>query len=424
MNKPFQIDLEYAQTKDDIDFLNSFRSRFHFPKHNDQDTIYFCGNSLGLQPRSTSYLFQKELDEWAKWGVEGHFQAEYPWLSYHKQFTESLAKICGAQVNEVVATNTLTVNLHFLMISFYRPNMATGRTKIIMEGGAFPSDQYAVETQVKLHGLNPDTTIIELMPRAGEHTLRPEDILATIKATGDELALVMMGGVNYYTGQLYDMAAITQAAHEVGALAGFDLAHAMGNVPLNLHEWDVDFACWCSYKYLNSGPGGVAGIYVHEKHASNPEVLRLAGWWGNEESTRFKMQKGFIPAPTAESWQMSNAPVFNMIGLKASLDIFDKTTIADLRKKSIELTAYMAFLLEDVKQLDFTVITPKEGDQRGAQLSILFGANGKKVFEILSENGVIADWREPNVIRIAPVPLYNTFEDCYRFYEILKGINL
>ncbi len=422
MRVPFKKDLEYAQSVDDIDFLNSFRSRFHFPKHNDIDTVYFCGNSLGLQPRSASYLFQKELDEWAKWGVEGHFNAENPWFSYHKQFTESLARIAGATEREVVATNTLTVNLHLLMVSFYKPNKDTGRVKIIMEAGAFPSDQYAVETQVRMHGLDPDTAIIELAPRAGEHILRPEDILNTIKATGNELAMVMMGGVNYYTGQLYDMAAITKAAHEVGALAGFDLAHAMGNVPLALHDWDVDFACWCSYKYLNSGPGGVAGIFVHERHLDAKDTFRLAGWWGNDAATRFKMQKGFVPSSTAESWQMSNAPVFNMVGLKASLDIFDKTTMHELREKSKQLTAYMIFLLDDLTHLDFEIITPLDPEQRGSQLSLLFKSNGKEVFEKLKEHGVIADWREPNVIRIAPVPLYNTFEDCYRFYEILKSI--
>lgn len=424
MSVPFKIDPEFARSLDDLDFLNAFRSRFHFPKHNDHDTVYFCGNSLGLQPRSASYLFQKELDDWAKWGVEGHFNAENPWLSYHRQFTASLARICGALEKEVVATNTLTVNLHLLMISFYKPDKASGRVKIIMEAGAFPSDQYAVETQVRMHGLLPEATIIELAPRPGEHTLRPEDILATIEATGDELALVMMGGVNYYTGQLYDMASITAAAHKAGALAGFDLAHAMGNVPLELHRWDVDFACWCSYKYLNAGPGGVAGIFVNERHIDNPDTFRLAGWWGNDEATRFRMRKGFVPSPSADSWQMSNAPVFNMIGLKASLDIYDKTTIAELRQKSVKLTAYLEFLLQDITHLDFEIITPSDPEQRGAQLSLLFDRDGRKVFDILTANGVIADWREPNVIRIAPVPMYNTFEDVYRFYEILKGIQL
>lgn len=424
MSAIFKADLEYAKSMDDLDFLNSFRSRFYFPKHNDSDTVYFCGNSLGLQPRSASYLFQKELDDWAKWGVEGHFNAENPWLSYHKQFTKGLASICGAQEKEVVATNTLTVNLHLLMLSFYKPDKATGRVKIIMEGGAFPSDQYAMETQAQLHGLHPDETIIELVPREGEHTLRPEDILATIAETGDELALVMMGGVNYYTGQLYDMEAITRAAHQAGAIAGFDLAHAMGNVPLQLHDWGVDFACWCSYKYLNSGPGGVAGIFVNEKHVTSNDTFRLAGWWGNDEATRFQMKKGFIPSKSADSWQMSNAPVFNMIGLKAALDIYEKTSMAELREKSVQLTAYLEFLLNQITHLDFEIITPKDPNQRGAQLSMLFSQGGKQVFDTLTEHGVIADWREPNVIRIAPVPLYNSYEDVYKFYEILKGIKL
>lgn len=421
MKFSYSLDKEYAELQDDIDFLNGFRSRFHFPKHNEEDAVYLCGNSLGLQPRSASYLFQKELDDWAKWGVEGHHNAKSPWLSYHKQFEAPLAAIVGALPNEVVAMNTLTVNLHLLLISFYRPK-ANGRYKIIMEGGAFPSDQYAIETQVRMHGLNPDDAIIELIPRAGEHTLRDEDILEAIAQAGQELAVIMIGGVNYYTGQLYDMKSITQKGHEVGAIVGFDLAHAMGNVPLYLHDWDVDFACWCSYKYLNSGPGGVSGIYVHEKHASNPETLRLAGWWGNEESTRFQMKKGFVPTPTAESWQMSNAPIFNMIGLRASLDIFEKTNMEELREKSVLLTGYLEFLLKDITHLDFQVITPSEPHRRGAQLSLLFGSRGKEVFDTLTQQGVIADWREPNVIRIAPTPMYNSFADAYRFYEILKNI--
>lgn len=416
----FQAHLEYACDMDDMDVLHAFRERFLFPQHNDENCIYLCGNSLGLQPNSTRYLFEQELKDWGKYGVEGHFQARNPWLSYHQPFAKSLAKIVGAEESEVVAMNTLTVNLHLLMISFYRP--AGMRKKIIMESGAFPSDQYAMETQVRMHGLDPDTDIIELTPRAGEHTLRTEDILQMIAETGAELALVMMGGVNYYTGQLYPMEAITKAAHEVGAICGFDLAHAIGNVPLELHNWKVDFACWCSYKYLNSGPGGVGGIFVHEKWGNDPDTLRLAGWWGNEESTRFKMKKGFIPSKGAASWQMSNAPVFNMVAHKASLDIYDKTSVKELRKKSILLTAYLEFLLKDLSNLHFEIITPSDPDQRGAQLSLLFKKDGKIVFDILSQKGVIADWREPNVIRVAPVPMYNSFEDVYKFYEILKNI--
>lgn len=418
----FQPTLEYAHDQDDMDTLHAFRERFIFPQHNEEDCIYFCGNSLGLQPNSTRYLFEQELNDWGKFGVEGHFQARNPWFSYHQLFSGSLAKIAGARPEEVVAVNTLTVNLHLLMLSFYRPE--GNRRKIMMEGGAFPSDQYAMETQVRMYGLDPETDIIELMPREGEYTLQEEDILSAIKECGEELALVMMGGVNYYTGQYYPLQKIVQAAHEAGALCGFDLAHAIGNVPLALHDWEVDFACWCSYKYLNSGPGGVGGMFVHEKWGNDPHTFRLAGWWGNDESTRFKMKKGFIPSKGAASWQMSNAPVFNMVAHRASLDIFDKTSVWDLRAKSVRLTAYMEFLLTQLDHLDFQIITPGHPEQRGAQLSLLFGSDGKKVFEILSENGVIADWREPNVIRIAPVPMYNTFEDVYRFYEILKEIRL
>jgi len=417
---PFEATLEYAQSQDDTDTLFSFRERFYFPQHNGRDTVYFCGNSLGLQPKSARYLFEKELNDWAKWGVEGHFHAENPWMTYHKPFSASLARIVGAKNDEVVAMNTLTVNLHLLLLSFYRPK--DGRYKIIMEAGAFPSDQYAIETQVRMYGYDPEDAIIELTPRDGEHTLRDEDILASIEAAGSSLATVMIGAVNYYTGQFYNVKDITEAARKTGALCGFDLAHAMGNVPLELHDWEVDFACWCSYKYLNSGPGGVAGIFVHEKHGNNPDTFRLAGWWGNDESTRFKMKKGFVPAKGAASWQMSNAPVFNMVAHKASLDIFDKTTVKTLRSKSLKLTAYLEFLLEQLDHLEFEIITPKEPHRRGAQLSLLFSKDGRKVFDALTHEGVIADWREPNVIRVAPVPMYNSFEDVFRFYEILKNL--
>lgn len=416
----FEPTLEYAQAQDDIDILFYFRERFHIPQHEGKDCIYLCGNSLGLQPKSTSYLFEKELSDWAKWGVEGHFNAERPWFSYHQQFSASLARIVGANKDEVVAMNTLTVNLHLLLLSFYKP--ANGRYKIIMEAGAFPSDQYAIETQVRMYGYNPDDAIIELTPREGEHTLRDEDILKAIEDAGESVACVMMGAVNYYTGQFYDLKTITETAHRIGAIAGFDLAHAMGNLPLQLHDWQVDFACWCSYKYLNSGPGGVGGIFVHEKHGNNPEVFRLAGWWGNDESTRFKMKKGFIPAKGAASWQMSNAPVFNMVGHRASLDIFDKTNMRDLRAKSKRMTAYLEFLLNELHHLSFTIITPTEPERRGAQLSLLFHDKGREAFDALTRQGVIADWREPNVIRVAPVPLYNSFEDVYRFYEVLKAL--
>lgn len=417
----FEPTLAYARLQDDIDTLHGFRKRFHFPQHQGQNTLYFCGNSLGLQPVSTSYLFEKELADWARYGVEGHFQAEHPWLSYHRPFSTSLAKLVGAKEEEVVAMNTLTVNLHLLLISFYRPT--TERYQIIMEAGAFPSDQYAIETQVRMHDLDPEDAILELKPRAGEHTLREEDILQAIRTAGDKLACVLIGGVNYYTGQFYPLKDIVRVAHEVGAYCGFDLAHAMGNVPLELHQWEADFACWCSYKYLNSGPGGVGGIFVHERHGNNPDTFRLAGWWGNEERDRFKMEKGFVPAKGAASWQMSNAPVFNMVAHKASLDIFNKTSMRDLRKKSVQLTSYLEFLLQQLDHHHFEIITPSVPEQRGAQLSLLFEKDGRKIFDILAENGVIADWREPNVIRVAPVPLYNSYEDVYRLYEILKAIH-
>jgi len=420
MQANFEATLEYAQSQDQVDFLYPFRERFLFPQHNGKDVYYFCGNSLGLQPKSVSYLMNQELEDWAKYGVEGHFQARNPWFSYHHNFAESLAKIVGADKEEVVAMNTLTVNLHLLMLSFYRPQ--NGRYKILMEAGAFPSDQYAMETQVRMYGYDPADAIIEMKPREGAHIIEEEDIIAAIQEAGESLAVVMFGGVNYYTGQFFDLKRITDAAHRVGAYAGFDLAHAVGNVPLQLHDWNVDFACWCSYKYLNSGPGGVAGAFVHEHHGNNPKTFRLAGWWGNEEKSRFKMEKGFVPQKGAASWQMSNAPVFNMVAHRASLDIYDKAGIPALREKSLRMTAYMEYLLKDIDHLPFTIITPADSNRRGCQLSLLFAERGREVFDKLTEAGVVADWREPNVIRIAPVPLYNTYEDCYRFYEVLKGM--
>jgi kynureninase len=342
-----------------------------------------------------------------------------PWFSYHHFFEERLGKIVGAKKEEVVAMNTLTVNLHLLMLSFYKP--AGKRTKILMEAGAFPSDQYAVETQVRMHGLDPETDIIEITPRQGSALIEDQDIISAIEEAGETLALVMIGGVNYYTGQLFDMQGITKAAHAAGAYCGFDLAHAVGNVPLQLHDWKVDFACWCSYKYLNSGPGAVGGAYVHERYGNDPQFFRLAGWWGNDEKTRFKMQKGFVPQKGAASWQMSNAPVFNMVALNAALDICDKAGMGQLRKKSVHMTGYMEYLLKQVDHLPFEIITPAEPARRGCQLSLLFADRGREVFAMLTESGIVADWREPNVIRIAPVPLYNTYEDCYRFYEVLMS---
>lgn len=419
-DKAYKANRNYAREMDDADTLSGYRNRFLFPKHKGKDVVYFCGNSLGLQPKGAKEYYEQELNDWAAFGVEGHFQAKRPWFSYHKNFTQSLANIVGATTNEVVAMNSLTVNLHLLMLSFYKP--IKQRYKIIMEAGAFPSDMYAMETQALFHGFDPADAIVEIAPRKGEHCIDHSDIEAAIQKHKNNLALVLFGGVNYYTGQYFDLKRIAELAHRVGALVGFDLAHAVGNKVMHLHDWNVDFACWCSYKYLNSGPGAVGGIFVHETHLKNKDTFRLAGWWGHDEKTRFKMKKGFKPMKTAESWQMSNAQVLNMAAHRASLDIFDELSMTDLANKSFELTNYAEFLLRKLTQLKFDIITPDNPLERGCQLSLLFKSRGKEVFDHLQKNGVVADWREPNVIRIAPVPLYNSFQDVYTMYEILKGI--
>ena len=413
---------EYALAQDAADELKPFREQFIFPKHEGKGVVYFTGNSLGLQPKSVAAYIQQELDDWGKLGVEGHFQAKHPWMPYHEIFTKQLAALVGAKETEVVAMNQLTVNIHLLMASFYRPTKQ--RFKIICEAKAFPSDQYALESQAIHHGLNPEDVIIEVYPREGEYLIREEDILKAIEQHGDQLALVFIGGVNYYTGQLFNMKNITDAVHKAGAYAGFDLAHAAGNVRLALHDWDVDFACWCSYKYLNSGPGGVSGVYIHERHATNKSLPRLAGWWGHDKQTRFLMEKGFHPIPTAEGWQLSNAPVLSMAAHKASLDIFEQAGWERLHAKREKLSNYLHELLRELNASSLEkvieVITPSDPEQRGCQVSMLMLKDGKKIFNELTAKGVIADWREPNVIRIAPVPLYNSFEDVYRFVEILK----
>lgn len=414
----YQPTLAYAQSMDAADVLHANRALFHIPQHNGKDTQYFCGNSLGLQPKRVQELMLQELKDWATYGVEGHFKAANPWFAYHHLFSNRMANIVGALPDEVVVMNTLTVNLHLLMQSFYRPTKE--RYKIIMEAGAFPSDQYAMETQAIMHGFDPNDAIIEISPRAGEHTINEEDIYKAIAEAGSQLALVMFGGVNYYTGQLFNIKAITKAAHDVGAYAGFDLAHATGNVTLHLHDWKVDFACWCTYKYLNSGPGSVGGVFVNERFGDNPAFFRLAGWWGNEEKTRFLMQKGFKPQKGAASWQMSNAPVFNMVALNASLELYANTNMSTLVAKSKALTGYAEFLLKQLTNVQFNIITPAQPEARGCQLSLLFDVDGKAIFNYLTDNGVIADWREPNVIRIAPVPMYNTFEDVYTLYHLLE----
>ena len=418
-----QNSLEFALQFDKSDELSDYRQRFHIPTVNGEDALYFTGNSLGLQPKSVKSHLMQELDDWAKFGVEGHFEAKNPWVSYHKILSEPFARLVGAQPDEVVAMNGLSVNLHLMMVSFYQPKGK--RTKIICEAKAFPSDQYMLESQVKFHGLNPEETIIEVSPREGEHCIREEDILSCIEEVGDELALVFWGGVNYYTGQVFDMPKITEVAKEVGAFVGFDLAHGVGNVSLNLHDWGVDFACWCSYKYLNSGPGSVSGIFVHNKHENNKDLPRFAGWWGHDEERRFLMEKDFVPMKGAQGWQLSNAAVFSMAPCKASMDIFDEVGLPKLIEKSRKLTNFMEFVFNDISErydnCNFEIITPKEERYRGCQLSVLMHGQGKEMFDYITKEGVIADWREPNVIRLAPVPLYNSFEDIFKLGQIIEN---
>lgn len=411
----------FAAQQDAQDPLKAFREQFRIPQHEGKPVAYFCGNSLGLQPKQAEASILQELNDWADLGVEGHTQARRPWVSYHEHLCKGLAEITGSLETEVVAMNALTVNLHLLMASFYRPT--SERFRIICEAKAFPSDQYALQSQAEWHGLKPEEVIREIHPREGQHHIEPEDVLQAIREEGNRLTLVMIGGVNYYSGQVFDMETIVREAHRVGAIAGFDLAHAIGNIRLKLHDWNVDFAAWCSYKYLNSGPGGTAGIFIHEKHATSPQIFRLKGWWGHNKSERFKMGPDFDPIPTAESWQMSNAPVLSMAVQIASVDLFRQAGMDALLEKSKKLTAYADSLLQRVMQEGplagaFEIITPKD---RGCQLSLLFSRNGKAVFDYLTANGVIADWREPNVIRIAPVPLYNQFTDVYRLASLLAN---
>jgi kynureninase len=418
----YQNNLQFAQQQDEQDALYAFRQAFLMPQHQGRDAIYLCGNSLGLQPQQTHHYINEQLGVWQNLAVEGWFQGEQPWLSYHQQLLPALSGIVGAQPAEVTIMNSLTINLHLLLVSFYKPN--TKKFKILMEGGAFPSDQYAVESQVRFHGFNPAEAIIEVFPRNGEYTLRTEDIIHIIKQNAGELALVLFSGINYYSGQRFDMPAITLAAHKAGAYAGFDLAHAAGNVELQLHNWDVDFASWCSYKYMNSGPGGISGIFVHKKHFNNASLNRFAGWWGYRNDTRFKMQPGFQPEAGAEGWQVSTSPILLIAAHKASLDLFEEAGgMPVLTAKSKKLTAYLEYLLEQIQSEypnTFKVITPKEYQDRGSQLSLIFQLNGKTVFNYMAENGVIGDWREPDVIRLSPVPLYNSFTDVYHAAAMLK----
>lgn len=417
--RDYQSSAEFAAAADREDPIRKFRDRFIFPNHSGKDTaVYFTGNSLGLQPVTARDYIEQELDDWARYAVEGHLRAKHPWLPYHEFVTQPMARIVGANPIETIVMNSLTVNLHLMMVSFYCP--AGKRTKIVIEKGAFPSDQYAVQSQLRFRGLNMATDRIELSPREGEATLRTEDVLETIEGNADDIALILLGGVNYYTGQAFDMKTITEAGHNAGAIVGFDLAHAAGNLELHLHDWDVDFAVWCSYKYLNAGPGGIAGAFVHERHSEAFDLPRFAGWWGHNKQTRFLMGPEFDPLPGAEGWQISNPPIFQLAALRASLEIFDEAGMSNLRAKSETLTGYLEFLLDQIGDERISVITPTDPAQRGCQLSIRVNSSDHRLFEALTARGVFVDWREPDVIRAAPVPLYNSFSDVYRFTEILR----
>lgn len=431
---PFENARAFAIKMDREDPLRAFRDEYFFPQFKGKNTLYFCGNSLGLQPKGTQEAVEHELLRWRELGVEGHFKGDLPWTSFHKCLTAASAHVVGAQEDEVIVMNTLTVNLHLMMVSFYRPSGK--RNKILMEAGAFPSDQYAVESQVRWHGYDPENAIVEVAPRPGEDLLRSEDILSAIEANRENLALVIFGGVNYYTGQAYDMAAITKAAHDAGAIAGFDLAHAAGNIPLHLHDWGTDFAVWCTYKYMNSGPGALSGAFIHQRHAHNNALPRFAGWWGHDEGRRFLMEKGFVPIPGASGWQLSNAPILSFAPMRISHEHFLKAGMDAIRSKSLLLTGYLEFLIAQLnaERSRFTMITPHNPDQRGAQLSLLTGAEGKELFTYLTNHGVICDWRSHNlpetspdsggkagVIRLAPAPLYNSFEDVFALAQLIRN---
>ena len=416
----FDSDEAFARAQDQSDPLAGFRERFELPRGDDGAArIYFCGNSLGLQPKSARGLVVQELEDWAKLAVDAHFRGATPWYSYHEVFRETGARLVGAVPGEVVMMNSLTVNLHLMMVSFFRP--VPERYKILMEWPVFPSDIYAIKTHLRTHGLDPDDALVVVRPREGEETIRHEDVEAMLAEQGSSIALVLMAGVNFFTGQLVDMARITAAGHAQGCMVGFDLAHAAGNVPMRLHDWDVDFACWCSYKYLNSGPGAVAGCFVHERHGGSLELPRYGGWWGNDPETRFKMHllPDFVPVRGADGWQLSNPPILALAPVRASLELFDEAGMDALREKSLRLTGYLRYLIERQPREWFEIITPREPSDHGCQLSMLVHDHPRERFHALEAAGVVCDFREPNVIRVAPVPLYNTFHEVWRFVAIL-----
>ena len=417
----YTLGLEFAKQLDQNDELSSYRNLFHIPKDkNGNDLIYMTGNSLGLQPKSTKEYINQELEDWANLGVEGHTDAKNPWLAYHEYLTESMAKIVGAKPIEVVVMNTLTVNLHLMMVSFYQPT--NKRYKILIESDAFPSDKYAVESQLRHHGFDDKEGIVLWKPRNGEELLNYDDLESILKQEGDSIALIMIGGVNYYTGQFLDLKRITQLGHKYGCVVGFDCAHGAGNVNLKLHDTGADFAVWCTYKYLNSGPGSLAGCFVHERHAHNKNLNRFTGWWSHNKETRFNMRLEFDVIPGAEGWQLSNPPILSMAAIKASLDIFNEVGIEKLVEKSKKLTGYFEFLLKQLGENAIRIITPSNPNERGCQLSIQVKNADKTLHHKLTEAGVISDWREPDVIRCAPTPLYNTFQDVYHLVEKLKNI--
>ena len=412
----FETGREFAQGMTAADPLAPFRNRFHIPKTPDgSDCVYLCGHSLGLQPKSARAYIEQELRDWERLGVEGHFHAKSPWMPYHEILAAPTARLVGALPSEVVVMNSLTVNLHLMMVSFYRPTAT--RHQIVIESSAFPSDQYAVQSQINFHGYDPAESLLEIVPRPGETTIRTEDIEKWLAAKGEQIALVLLGGVNYYTGQAFDCQRITQAAHAQGCIVGFDMAHAAGNLPLHLHDWNADFAVWCSYKYLNGGPGCIAGCFVHERHARNQQLPRFAGWWGHDKSSRFQMPSQFQPIPGAEGWQLSNPSILSMAALRASMEIFDEATITRLRAKSETLTAYLEFLLAQQANEKFRILTPRDPAQRGAQLSLQVKKGGRAVCDRLAQQGILCDWREPDILRVAPVPLYNSFLDVHTFAD-------
>ncbi|MGH8307809.1 MAG: kynureninase [Gammaproteobacteria bacterium] len=416
----FRAETDFAEELDRVDPLAAYRERFHIPQHGGVDEIYLCGNSLGLQPKDTARYLQEELEDWQRLAVKAHFAGRRPWMPYHEFLTDKTGKIVGALPQEVVNMNSLTVNLHLMLVSFFRPTQ--DRNRILIEAGAFPSDRYALESQLRFHGLDPAETLVEISPRRHEETLRTDDIETVLAEEGRRIALVLLPGVQYRSGQLFDMARLTRAAHAAGCVAGFDLAHATGNVPMTLHDWNVDFAVWCNYKYMNGGPGAVAGCFVHQRHLGKRDLPRFAGWWGHDKTMRFKMEPDFMPSPTAEAWQLSNPPILAMAPVLASLEIFDAAGMPALREKSLQLTGYLEWLLKQKLADQVEILTPSAPEARGCQLSLCLHANrnqAHKVYEQLEQHGVTCDWREPDVIRVAPVPLYNTYTDEYRFVEIL-----